>query len=82
MKNYLNDMPVLEKSKLSSFGRVALVLGFGLIAIFFILDGHPIYKDAGVLMVSVGFPSLLAGLVCDCLTRIHNANAHYFNNKD
>ncbi len=82
MKNYLNDMPVLENSKLSSFARIAIVIGVGLIAIFLLLEGHPFYKLAGFTLISLGIPSLLAGLVCDCMVRIHNAKAHYFNNKD
>lgn len=82
MKNYLHNMPVLKASKLTTAGVTMLAFGFLCVLIRTVLDGHQIYGVAAMALGGTGFPTLLAGLVCDCLIRIHNAKAHYFNNKD
>ncbi len=75
-------MPVLENSKVTNVGITMLVIGFLCAMIRAILDSHQVYGAIAIALGSVGIPTLLAGLVCDCMVRIHNAKAHYFNNKD
>lgn len=82
MKNYLHNMPVLDNSKLTNIGTTMLVVGFLSMLIRALLEAHPAYGVIAMCLSGAGFPTLLAGLVCDQLTRIHNAKAHYFNNKE
>ena len=83
MKNYINNMPQIEGShRATSFGLTSIIIGLLCLIIYVLLNSSPFYIRFGVACLSVGFPTLLAGLVCDHMSRIYNLYANKVNSKD
>ena len=83
MKNYINKMPQIEGShRATSFGVTAIIIGILCLIIYMVLNDSRFYIQFGVGCVSVGFPTLLAGLVCDHMSRVYNLYASKVNSKD
>lgn len=83
MKKFINRAhPISEKSPLTTLGSFMLVMGALGTLIWLFIEPAPFYMYMGASLVGLGFPAILAGLVCDHMSRIFNAHAQYLNDQE